>query len=33
MATVLAVLHYGFLALLLLLLLFIISLVRRHLDD
>jgi len=33
MATVLAVLHYGFLALLLLLLLFIISIVRRHLDD
>ncbi len=33
MATVLAVLHYGFLALLLLLLLFIISIVRRHLND
>ncbi len=33
MASVLAVLHYAFLALLVLLLLFVISLLRRHLDD
>lgn len=33
MATVLSVLHYGFLALLVLLLLFVMSLLRRHLDD
>lgn len=33
MASVLSVLHYGFLALLVLLLCFIISLARRHSDD
>lgn len=33
MAFVLFVLHYGFLALLLALLLFVMSLMRRHLDD
>jgi len=33
MTTMLAVLHYGFLAGLLLLLFFVMSLLRRHLDD
>lgn len=33
MAAVLAVLHYGFLALLVMLLLFVLSVARRHLDD
>lgn len=33
MTALLAMLHYGFLALLVVLLLFVLSLLRRHLDD